>query len=34
VPLAHPDPLPPTRVLNPLRAEALFLERAVALGLE
>lgn len=34
VPLAHPDPLPPVRSLNPLRAEALFLERAEALGLE
>lgn len=34
LPLAHPDPLPPLRPLNPLRAEALFLERAAALGLE
>ncbi|MCC6672146.1 MAG: hypothetical protein IT458_13880 [Planctomycetes bacterium] len=34
VPLAHPDPYPPVRALNPLRAEALFLERASALGLE
>lgn len=34
LPLAHPDPYPPVRALNPLRAEALFLERASALGLE
>jgi len=34
LPLAHPDPYPPVRALNPLRAEALFLERAAALGLE
>lgn len=34
LPLAHPDPYPPVRSLNPLRAEALFLERALALGLE